>query len=255
MGRQKRNIDFDAKRAAIKLVRLEDTHQNIQRMIDEQLNRRRSIRTALIDALSELPVALAQKGHIADGAEYILEAFDRSKHFDTPMYRNGGAGRAEKELAKLADIAARLCNLLGEMHRDTLSAIGGPDKSPVETATMLRRLALNVMHHAIDGMESLSLSPSKKDPPAEKRQARHVTQAALEVYQGLTQRPAKRRTENPATKGAQKSYGPAKEYLQKIYKALEIDARADGQMRVVREAQRRMESLQPDCGIPIKRKR
>jgi hypothetical protein len=162
------------------------------------------------------------------------------------MYRNGGVGRAEKELAKLANIAGSLCYLLGEMHRDTLSAIGGRDKTPAETATMLRRVALNVMHHAVDGMESLSLSPSKKDPPAEKRQARHVTEAAMEVYQGLTQRPATRRTENPATKGSQESYGPAKKYLNKIYDALGINARADGQMRLVRAAQKRRAPPQRD---------
>lgn len=225
---------FDTRHAAIKLRHIIDQHDNAARF-EAALDDRRDVRKRrLIDALKRLPVLPKYRNWVPDGADYILDAYDRSSLLQTPLGRNGGAVKARKDLKALATLGEKLHSLVTGMNRDTLSAIGG-DHGPEATALAIQRSANEIMSHSLIGLQYLRGDKGKADPPAEKKLAKAVTIAAIYVYEGLTDHRATRRHENESKKRSTdtRAYGPTRDFLRDVYDVLGINAQPEGQLRAI----------------------
>lgn len=227
---------FDFRHAAMKFALMEHVQNGLETSRNARLAHRETLRQELVEVLKKLePMHEQAAASLHDGANFILEAFERSEHLDEPLSRNAGFAKAMNELIALGQIGEKLHNHVGSMHRDTLLAAGGSDRSPAETAAKLQRLVCEIMDCATIGMRYLSITGSKADPPAKKNRAREITVAAIYVYEGLTGNRATRCHENESKRRSRdtSAYGPTKTFLGDVYDVLGINAKPEGQLRSI----------------------
>jgi hypothetical protein len=180
--------------------------------------------------LANLPVVEDRRPTIDQYANIIALSALLAEINDQPMAHAAGTKKALKELYQAGKAGFILARTLNGMHNEAHIAISsalGDEKRFIDFQYELFRVT-KAVYTAHRELTQRSIELGTTGAP-QKASAKKVTEDAAEIYEFLTGKEPTRRGKDG------KAYGPFHDFLKDIFSALDIDASAESQAKLLME--------------------
>src|SRR5262245_36164678 len=183
--------------------------------------------------MHKLPLLDGRRQFIAQQAHALEFAAHHSRGWPRPHTRHIGAGRARKELLRLAFLIEKLEAHISTRHRTSMDAIKAAGENPFDLLKLGAKLSWlsRAANNATAKLAKMPMPKAATKP--RKRQAEIVREIAASHYEFLTGLPPYKMTVD-AIKDGHPANGVWLRFLREVFKALNIDGSAEHQTRAAR---------------------